>query len=83
VLLECAIAVKKILNMFNLSALNDEVENYSHALSNNESDHKSSIYPIAFLSIFYIVGIIGSFVALLHLIQRQNFKNTKQAFMLK
>lgn len=35
------------------------------------------------LSAFYIVGIVGSFLALLHLHQNRNFKNSKQVFMLK
>lgn len=34
-------------------------------------------------SVFYVVGIIGSSLALLHLHQKQSFKNTKQIFMLK
>lgn len=35
------------------------------------------------LIVFYITGIIGSFCAMLHLYRKKNFKNTKQAFMLK
>jgi hypothetical protein len=35
------------------------------------------------LSAIYVVGIVGTFLALLHLHQKANFKNTKQAFMLK
>lgn len=35
------------------------------------------------LRVFYVVGIIGSALALLHLYQKQNFKNKKHAFMLK
>lgn len=35
------------------------------------------------LSAFYIIGIVGSFLALLHLHQNRNFKNSKQVFMLK
>ncbi|CRL04188.1 CLUMA_CG017303, isoform A [Clunio marinus] len=35
------------------------------------------------VSMLYIVGIIGSLLALLHLCQKQNLKNSKQAFMLK
>jgi hypothetical protein len=72
---------EKTKMLLNLSTY-DEVES-SKALNNSESDHKSSTYPIGFLSMFYIVGIIGSFVALLHLCQTKNFRNTKQAFMLK
>lgn len=35
------------------------------------------------MAVFYLVGIVGSILALLHLHQKKNFKNTKQAFMLK
>lgn len=44
---------------------------------------KTYIIRREFLSVFYVVGIIGSFLALLHLHQKQNLKNTKQAFLLK
>lgn len=42
----------------------------------------SNVY-LKVLSILYIVGIVGSFLALLHLYRKRNFKNIKQAFMLK
>lgn len=35
------------------------------------------------LTVFYLVGIVGSILALLHLHRKKNFKNSKQAFMLK
>lgn len=35
------------------------------------------------LSVFYVVGIIGSFLALLHLYKKRSCKNGKQIFMLK
>lgn len=40
---------------------------------------------VELLSVLYVVGIIGSFLALLHLYvyQKQSFKNSKQIFMLK
>lgn len=48
----------------------------------NDNDHKSMVY-LELVAVFYIVGILGSFLALLHLYCKRNFKNTKQAFMLK
>jgi hypothetical protein len=43
--------------------------------------HKSNVWWS--LSAIYVVGIAGTFLALLHLHQKANVKNTKQAFMLK
>ena len=50
-------------------------------VESNEND--KSIVHVDMLALFYIVGIIGSFLALLHLYSIKYFKNTKQAFMLK
>lgn len=47
-----------------------------------EDDHKSLVH-VDLLALFYIVGISGCFLALLHLYTRKTFRNTKQAFMLK
>jgi hypothetical protein len=43
----------------------------------------NSIFFIEVVSVLYIVGIVGSFSAMLHLYRKRNYKNTKQAFMLK
>lgn len=43
----------------------------------------SRAIPRELLSVFYVVGIIGSFLALLHLYKKRNVKNGKQIFMLK
>lgn len=48
----------------------------------HDEDEKLMLF-IELLAVFYIIGIIGSFSALLHLYRKKNFKNTKQAFMLK
>lgn len=59
-------------------------------LNYSETANASSAVPAAgtismveLLSVLYVVGIIGSFLALLHLHQKQSFKNSKQIFMLK
>lgn len=36
-----------------------------------------------FLSAVYVVGIVGSVLALLHLFKKQKLRNNKQVFMLK
>lgn len=48
----------------------------------DDEHHKSMAYN-ELISVLYVIGIIGSFSALLHLYRKRSFKNTKQAFMLK
>lgn len=65
----------RIDNMLNYTG-----ENATSAVA--QADNKSSLHR-ELLSVFYVVGIIGSLLALLHLRAKRKFKNTKQAFMLK
>lgn len=62
------------INMLNYS---EDVNGTSTSVGNK------SMVRTELLSVLYVVGIMGSFLALLHLYQKQNWKNTKQAFMLK
>lgn len=62
-----------------------DIKNTSANLTNSPIDFEDdkSIVHVDMLALFYVVGIIGSFLALLHLYSKKNFRNTKQAFMLK
>lgn len=44
---------------------------------------QQSMYIKKVFAGFYVIGIFGCLLALLHLHQKINFKNSKQAFMLK
>lgn len=71
--------------MFAVSEWKHNMLNYSenmNATSTDQADNKFQVRRELF-SLFYAVGIIGSILALLHLNQKQNFKNPKQAFMLR
>jgi hypothetical protein len=41
------------------------------------------IIELSLYTAFYIVGAIGSLLALIHLYQKRNFKNPRHAIMLK
>jgi hypothetical protein len=51
-------------------------------MTTGDDEHKSVAF-MEILGLLYVVGICGSFLAMLHLYTKRNFKNTKQAFMLK
>lgn len=62
----------------------EKLTNESINENDNDGDQKFTKHQIGALAL-YIIGIIGSFVALLHLHlhQRKNMQNVKQTFMLK
>jgi hypothetical protein len=58
--------------------------NDNHTNSTTGRDHSdNTLVFIEMVSLFYFVGIVGSFLAMLHLYRKRNFKNTKQALMLR
>lgn len=70
------------IDMWNISSANYSIN--VTAVTNDDDDpiNKSMVY-IEMFSVVYIVGIMGSFLALLHLYRKKNYKNNKQALMLK
>ena len=62
--------------------MSDSVKSNCTNTTTTEDDNKSLVH-VDLLALFYIVGISGCFLALLHLHTRKTFRNTKQAFMLK
>lgn len=60
----------------------DDLTYEKNSTISGENDDKSNVHA-ELVGLFYVVGIIGSFLALLHLNTKKNFRNTKQAFMLK
>jgi hypothetical protein len=48
-----------------------------------EKNTKPMVISRELLSVLYVVGIIGSFLALLHLYKKRIGRNGKQIFMLK
>lgn len=67
--------------MSNASELGNETERNLNTceLGNGETDK----FFRELVAVFYVIGIIGNFLAFLHLYQSNSFKNTKQSFMLK
>lgn len=61
----------------------ENATNYPEFSAGGPEGRKQGTILRELLSVFYIVGIVGSFLALLHLHQNRNFKNSKQVFMLK
>ncbi|KAG5680559.1 hypothetical protein PVAND_010059 [Polypedilum vanderplanki] len=57
-------------------------ETNSTTVINEDNCYKPLVF-IEMVSLFYFVGIVGSFLAILHLYRKKNFKNTKQALMLR
>lgn len=69
-------------SIVNLIYLDTKNETKLNTTSNGIRGHGSIVY-LEVIGVLYTVGIVGSFLALLHLYRKRNYKNTKQAFMLK
>lgn len=75
----------KIFEMFfdGVESMSQLSENVTYNSTNSGGATKSATISRGLLSVFYVVGIIGSFLALIHLYKKRNGRNGKQIFMLK
>lgn len=64
---------------------NPNMSNYTEDVDTNSTSvsHDKFAIPRECFATLYVLGTVGSILALVHLFQKQKFKNTKQIFMLK
>lgn len=55
----------------------------SNLTSSSNSAHELSMASQLFITVIYIIGIIGNLMALMHLCGKRTFKNSRHPLMLK